>query len=506
MSLACTFAAMANFATSTSAQKRVEALPAEHEFLTTLDAAWATGKAEQVLRLFEFVHENLRIHLIGRLDPGMRREERTSTIERVFEIERNDGKTQRACFLTTAIRPVATPHRSQSLFEVLVFAPRSTPSDPPKGMLLIPTTRRAQEHVRPIDGSDDKLRGLPIGNALRGGCPACNWSVQLPATGNWGILLRDATFSGCAEHVEVYDLDHDLMIGLRVEPDALPGLRVDLDKYLEKTRQMLAKMSGVRVDPARVRASMLGGRPARETSFEARDRTWRILGLRSGPMTYLVNVHGPTALLAREKERVDTAIGTFHLLKQGSELDLDHILRVHAPGKLGNDGIYRSRKFGVTIKPPFVATPKNSKESGDEGWTFVQPMGSFALEAYWAHKKFGRFVVFVLDSAQDEIDEGQAQRYLASWLARETNCGTLSKLDPDKIVRRRIAGQRAGWVDFGCASRGCSQSARAFAAAIPHGRRLVLVHGCAEASDEQTAVYDKMVAATLAIELEDLEK
>ena len=526
-------------ATATPLQaKRVDACPTEVAFLADLDSAWASGEAARVLELFDFVHDNLRRNLVARLDPGMRREERRTTLVATFEIERSDARKQRACFLQTKIRPVATPHRSQDLFEVLVFRPRGGDAGQaraqgqgqaqgqalatarPRAMLLLPTTRGAQEHVQLVAGGDDSLRGLPIGRSLQGGCAACNWRVEVPAQGNWAMLLRDATFSGCAEHVEVYDLDRDLMVGLRVEPDCLPDLEVDLDRYLLRTRDMLARVCGSEASATDTVAARLAGMEARATNFEHEARTWRLIGLRCGAMTYLVNVHAPTDLFAREPAQVEVAIGSFKLVAPDAPCRLEKILAAHAVGKLGPDGVFRSRKFGLTLRPGFAPSPRlAAKGDGDnrahdaqaaatdlaksEGWAFAQPMGSFALQAYWSHPQRGRFVVFVLDSVHEEVDEGQAQRYLASWLARERLCGTLDQLDPDKIVRRRIAGQKSGWVDFGCASRGCEKQARAFAAAIPHGRRLVLIHGCAEACADQDVTFDAMVEAALGIELQE---
>lgn len=476
-----------------AAQSRVDPLPAERDFVKAFDKAWSTGERKAVLPFFDFVHEGLRRGILRRIDPGVRRESRKTKILECFEIQRSDGRTQRAAFLSTRIQPLATPQRAQELFEVLVFRPRENEdASPPRAMLLLPTTRHAQEHVRPIDESEAQLRGLPIGKALQGGCPACNWKVRAPDKGNWAVILRDGTYAACAENVEIYNLDVDLMLGLRVEPDSIPNLNVDLGAYVARTRSMMGKMFERDLPAVAPEEVEVAGTTGFTTDVTIDDRTWRLIGLRAGPVTYLLNVQGPTDLLASEEMKVQALVETFHLLSTGENLDLKKLLAAHARGKFLPSGRFRSRVLGVSIDAPFA------------DWEHEQPMGAFALQAYWSHKTKGRFVMFVLDSAQERLDTGQAKRYLSAWLAREQRCGTVRELAPGPVERRRIAGIRSGWVEFSCASRkGGGARARAFACAVPHGKRLVLVHGCAEAGADQDEVFEKMIQAAQSLRLDD---
>lgn len=492
LSLAClpTFSLLA-------AQKRVEANSTELAFLKELDKSWSSGEASKVLAHFDFIHAGLRNALVRRIDASMRRVTRSSKILDCFEIERSDGQKQRAFFLSTELQPVATPQRERVLFEVLVLRPHADASaHKPRAMLLMPTTRRAQEHV--LGKTGNKLKGLPIGRALTGGCPACNWSVRTPTTGNWAVVLRDPTYSGCAENVEIYNLDVDLMMGVRIEPDTIPGLNVNLDAYVGRCQSMLAQVFGVpNVEGENTKLSeaakreVLAGVPAFRRDLTVGERSWRLYALRSGPMTYLLNLQGPRALLASGDMKVDDLLKSFHLLEDGRKLHLQKIIRMHARGKLRADGVFHSKALGIAIRAPFA------------DWAHSQPMGAFEMQSYWARKGKGRFTLFCMNSAQRRIDEGQAKRYLLAWLAREQRAGTFCSIEAEQVVRRRLGGIRGGWVEFSCGSRCGTEGlcSKAFAAAVPHGSRLVLVHGCAEPGPEQDAIYEKLIEAAQTLEL-----
>lgn len=471
-----------------AAQRRVKAQPAERDFVASLDKSWATGDPQQVLAHFDFVHAGLRNALARRIDRTVRRETRKTEIVDAFEIQRADGRAQRAFFLSTEIQPVATPRRELVLFEVLVLRP-SEGGKKPRAMLLMPTTKRAQQRVLGKAGRD--LAGLPIGSELERACPVCKWGVKTPAKGNWAVLLRDSTYSSCAENVEIYNLDVDLMMGVRVEPDTIPGLNVNLEAYISRCHAMLARLFGVEAKGGAAQRETLAGVTAFRRDLHVAKRSWRLYALRSGPITYLLNLQGPRSLLQSKDMKVGDLLKSFRLIDDGQKPQLQTIQQMHAHGKMRGDGLFVSKSLGISVKAPFA------------DWPHQQPMGNFEMQAYWAKKGKGRFTLFCLGSSQRRIDEGQAKRYLLSWLAREKLSGTFCHLEAGEIERRRLGGIRGGWVEFSCGSRCGTKGARskAFAAALPHGSRLVLIHGCAEPGDAQDKVYEKLLEAAQSISL-----
>ena len=413
-----------------------EAKASEIAFVSGLDKAWSKS-ASAVMAKFDFVHRGVERELRHWLSE--KHERRTSKILRSFETKRSDGRVQRALFVKSDI---VVDGRPQEHFEILVFHPsgKGKSSKQPKGLLLLRTTQSDQfhvvmgkEHVGSMSRNEKLKRSTPIGRDLHSYCPACNFSVGAPSKGNWAVVARGPMYRNCERTVEVYSLDEDILLSLRVDP-RLEKRGIPIRTILATAAKGVGNAHRKTVKP-KIVESELAGLKAHATQLEFGKRGYRLWALRRGPVDYMLSLQGPSARIDPSKNAlVRDLISTFRPI-EASQPDAEFISRAYLKGRVDENGdfVFSDKKSGVSLR---LRGPKGWKPHADLDGLFY---------ASWTCPKGARLAIRGQASPECKSSTRLAQRQIKrsmTMFRRRVPNVQLSKIEEFKISGREACLQR----------------------------------------------------------------
>ena len=278
---------------------------------------------------------------------------------------------------------------------------------------------------------DEKLRrATPIGRDLYSYCPACNFSVGAPSKGNWAVIARGPMHRNCERTVEVYSLDEDLLLSLRVDP-RLKKRGIKMRKLLEHTAKSIASAHRKQLAP-RVRPTKLAEMPAYTTELDFGKRAYRIWALRRGPVDYVLSLQGPSARIDPAKNAsARELISTFRPVDPESAPNSDLIARAYLKGRIDERGdfVFADKKSGVSLR---LRGPRGWKARADlEGLFF----------ASWTCPKEGRLLIRGQASSDCKANAKLALRQMKRSMAMFRKSVPEARFN--KIEEFRISGRAA---------------------------------------------------------------